>query len=205
MPILCLEGPSAVGKSSTARYLAEHHAAIHIPEVNLLFQRPENASPYWYFERQVERVQIARSHPPGNLVILDGDPFQPIWYDPLFPAFNSLSYQSVLDFYRSLLVRNELAWPHLYVILSAPPAELRKRKEADLRFKRRNFDAHLALVDFLPEYFGRFARGLVCSHAAETVEGNAKTVLNACISIEKIGDPVAMFDEIATWMKLKCC
>lgn len=205
MPIVCIEGPSAVGKSSTSRYLAEQHGAIHIPEVNLLFKRPSDESPYWYCERQVERFQMARSHPEDCLVVLDGDPFQPLWYNPLFPSVTSLSYQQVLDFYRSHLVRNELAWPHLYIILSAPPAELRKRKEADLRFKRRNFDAHLALVDFLPEYFGRFASGLVCSHAAETVEGNAKTVLNACISIEKIGDPVAMFDEIATWMKLKYC
>lgn len=204
MPLLCLEGPSAVGKSSTASYLAENHGAIHIREVNLLFQRPQNTSPYWYYERQVERFQIARSYPGENLVILDGDPFQPIWYDPLFPSVTSLSYQSVLDFYRSRLERDELAWPDHYVVLNASAAELRKRKEADLRFKRRNFDAHLALVDFLPEYFGRFGKGFVSFQAAETVEGNAKTVLNACTSITKQSDPIAVFDGIAAWMQLIC-
>jgi len=50
---LCREGPSAVGKSSTARYLAEHHEVIHVSEVNLLFEQLAQLSLYWYYERQV--------------------------------------------------------------------------------------------------------------------------------------------------------
>ncbi len=204
MFIVCIEGPSAVGKSSTARYLAEHHEAIHIPEVNLLFERPSGASAYWYFERQVERFQIARAYPKDRLVVLDGDPFQPIWYDLLFPLVTSLSYRQVLDFYRLQLERGELAWPDRYLILSAPVAELRKRKEADLRFKRRKFEAHLALVDFLPKYFGQLSRGLVRFQNAETLEANAKAVLEASMTKTEQRNPVEIFDQIAAWIKLNC-
>jgi hypothetical protein len=202
MPIVCIEGPSAVGKSSTSRYLAEQHGAIHIPEVNLLFKRPSDESAYWYCERQVERFQMARSHPEDCLVILDGDPFQPIWYNPLFPSVSNLSYQQVLDFYRSQLERNQLDWPDRYLILSAPVAELRKRKELDLRFQRRKFEAHLALVDFLPKYFGQFSPELVLFKAAETLETNANALLEAKLSKASQRDSVEIFDRIAAWMKL---
>lgn len=204
MPILCLEGPSAVGKSSTARYLAEHHAAVHIPEVNLLFQRPENPSPYWYYERQLERVQIARSYPREKLVILDSDPFQPVWYDFLFPSISSLNYETVLSFYRSRLERMELVWPDRYVALTAPRAELQKRKDGDPKQKRRKFEAHLALVDLLPWYFDKLdgaAPGLVVPLQAETIEGNAQVVLEASSSLGVAPDGVRVFDEIAKWIR----
>ena len=55
--------------------------AVHIPEVNVLFVRPSNPDPFWYYQRQIECYQIARSHAAEKLVILDGDPFQPIWYN----------------------------------------------------------------------------------------------------------------------------
>jgi hypothetical protein len=203
MPILCLEGPSAAGKSSTARYLAEHHSAIHIPEANLLFQRPENASPYWYYERQIECLQIARSYPREKLVILDGDPFQPVWYNFLFPAISNLSNETVLNFYRSKLEGRDLAWPERYVALTAPPEELRKRKHGDLKQQRRKFEAHLVLVEFLPLYFARLnaaAPGLAVQHEAETIEGNAQVVLEASSSLEVLPDGLQVFDEIANWI-----
>lgn len=173
MPILCLEGPSAVGKSTTSQYLAEHHGAVHIPQVNLLFERPVSPDPYWYFERQVQRDQLARSYGADRLVILDGDPFQPVWYDLLFPSISCLSYEAVLDFYRSHLKRKELSRPDRYVVLIAPLAELQKRKQGDLKQQRRKFEAHLALVEFLPIYYAQLetaAPGLVLARVAETIE-----------------------------------
>ena len=82
MPIVCFEGPSAVGKTTMAQQLAHTLGAIVIPEVNMLFSRPADPPPTWYFERQVERWQQAMTAVRStDLVILDGDPFQPFWYN----------------------------------------------------------------------------------------------------------------------------
>ncbi len=203
MPIICLEGPSAVGKSSTARWLAEHHQAIHIPEVNFLFTRPGIPERFWYYERQLERVQIARAHNADRLVILDGDPFQPVWYNRLYPAVDDLSFDEVLGFYRLHLERNTLCWPAKYVILNASAEKLRQRKEGDEEHQRRNFEKHLALVDYLPQYFGKLqqiAPSLVAFQEADTIQGTAGAVLVASERIEQRRDDLRIFDEMAAWV-----
>lgn len=59
MGIIAFEGASAVGKSSTCRELENNYGAFIIPEVNFLFERPKNEHRTWYFEKQVERWNIA--------------------------------------------------------------------------------------------------------------------------------------------------
>ncbi len=77
--IICLEGPSAVGKTTTCLALAEQMDAYIIPEVNALFTRPAEASPNWYLECQAARWEIAQRQQEQNaLVVLDGDLFQPL-------------------------------------------------------------------------------------------------------------------------------
>jgi hypothetical protein len=51
MPILCFEVPSAVGKTTAAWALAEGEGAKVVPDVDALYERPENEPPEWYFER----------------------------------------------------------------------------------------------------------------------------------------------------------
>ncbi|HEY9650862.1 MAG TPA: AAA family ATPase, partial [Coleofasciculaceae cyanobacterium] len=85
MPLICLEGASAVGKTTTSKALAERYGAYIVPEVNQLFQPPTPEPIYWYFERQVERWTLAQSQLKNHdLVVLDGDPFQPLWYNWAF-------------------------------------------------------------------------------------------------------------------------
>jgi hypothetical protein len=57
--IVAFEGAPAAGKSTTADYLAAHHDALRIPEVNVLFDRPVDEPYDWYFERQLDRWDIA--------------------------------------------------------------------------------------------------------------------------------------------------
>src|ERR1700722_16930381 len=82
MVVICLEGPSAVGKTTAARGLGERLEATVIAEVNALFQRPADPSPTWYFERQVDRWALAQAEASrGRVAVLDGDPYQPFWYN----------------------------------------------------------------------------------------------------------------------------
>lgn len=82
VPVICLEGASGVGKSTTACELSKRYSAYTVPEVNVLFERPDPMPRYWYFERQAERWQIAQEKLVDHeIVILDGDVFQPLWYN----------------------------------------------------------------------------------------------------------------------------
>ncbi|MDB5084831.1 MAG: chloramphenicol acetyltransferase [Bacilli bacterium] len=59
MPLICIEGASAVGKTTTYREFARRYNAYLVPEVNALWKHPNPEPTYWYFERQVERWRIA--------------------------------------------------------------------------------------------------------------------------------------------------
>ena len=97
--ILCLEGASAVGKTTCCRVLQNSVGAAIIPEVNALFERPAPAPEDWYLERQAERYALARAasetHP---LAILDGVPFQPLWYNWSFGFFRPLIASGAMAF-----------------------------------------------------------------------------------------------------------
>lgn len=60
MAIICLEGASAVGKTTTSHEFARMKNTYIVPEVNLLFERPKSETNTWYLERQVDRWQIAQ-------------------------------------------------------------------------------------------------------------------------------------------------
>ncbi len=114
--ILAFEGAPGVGKST----LAAHFASCGIPviaEANLLFSRPNPEPPTWYLERQCERWQRATQSP---TTILDGDPFQPLWFNWAFPEATAQSLSFVIDFYRETITQNRIAFPHRYVFLTLP-------------------------------------------------------------------------------------
>lgn len=77
MSIICFEGASAVGKTSTSKRLAAEQGAYVVEEVNKLFIKPqvEQRHKKWYLERQVDRWALAKKkESEHSLVILDGDP-----------------------------------------------------------------------------------------------------------------------------------
>jgi thymidylate kinase len=156
--IVCLEGPSAVGKTTAARTLAQAGKAIAIGEVNAIFSRPQRAPDTWYLERQVDRWQRAlEAERTSPLVILDGDPFQPLWYNWIYPEDGLSSLSELEDFYRPRIVSGELGFPDGYVILSASREELEKRRASDRTRSRRHFEKHLRLIEPQQRYFRALA------------------------------------------------
>ena len=149
-PIICFEGPSGVGKSTMSELLSATYNIV--PEVNLLYERKGGESKYWYHERQLDRYE--RCSNANRASILDGDIFQPIWYNWVckYPQ-KFLSKEETHTFYREKLLASQMRFPDLYIVFEAPESELRKRKENDKLRRRRNFEKHLKIIEPLKTYY----------------------------------------------------
>lgn len=205
--ILCLEGASAVGKTTCCRALQDSLGAAVIPEVNALFERPPSAPEDWYLERQAERCALARAaaetHP---LAILDGDPFQPLWYNWSFGFEDCQSLDHLRGFFRPLIASGVMGFPDRYCLLVAGEATLRQRRDADQTRSRRNFERHLRLLESLPRYFGAVAA--LAPSLVEVVEADG--VPNSVARIQESVAPaqrttaaesLRLFDALTGWIK----
>lgn len=207
MSIICFEGASAVGKTTTANALQISCGAFIVPEVNSLFDRPKNAPVQWYFERQVERWSIAkeqsRSH---HLVILDGDPFQPLWYCWAYNFVGWPSLDFMEQFYQPRIQHETLGTPDLYFVFRASEAKLRKRKVNDLSRKRRGFETHLKMIEPQSRYFREmqvFSPNQVCFLNAETIETNIKFVHERILSSAEHdkAEPGVLCNKMIQWLR----
>jgi len=207
MSIICFEGASAVGKTTTANRCKTICGAFVMPEVNLLFERPENESPEWYFERQAERWQIAQEQSKSyHLVILDGDPFQPFWYSW---AYNFVGWQSLNfmeQFCQPKIQNKTLGFPDKYFIFSANEDELKRRKGADASRQRHGFETHLRMIEPQRRYFRamqEFSPNRVRFLEAETVETNVERIqedVSDLANSNKIEAEV-LFSKMVEWLQ----
>lgn len=205
--ILCLEGASAVGKTTCCRVLQNSVGAAIIPEVNALFERPASASEDWYLERQAERSALARvaseTHP---LVVLDGDPFQPLWYNWSFGFEDCQSLDHLRGFFRPLIASGAMSFSGRYCLLVADEATLRGRRDADRTRSRRNFERHLRLTGTLPRYFGAVAA--LAAHLVEVIgaDGVQSSVARVQQSMPlaqqtTTAESLGIFDTLMTWLR----
>ncbi len=148
--IICFEGPSAIGKTTLSYAFANEYYIVS--EVNQLYNRKEENSRHWYVEMQSERFKkcLASDKP----TILDGDIFQPIWYNWIFnyPA-EFLAKAQTQEYYMRKILHGQLRFPDLYVVFSASQEQLSKRREADPTRTRRNFVKHLRMIKPQRKYF----------------------------------------------------
>ncbi len=207
MPIICFEGASAIGKTTTANALKVIYGAFVVSEVNELFNRPEDAPAQWYFERQVERWSIAQERSNSHhLVILDGDPFQPLWYNWAYDFVEWQDLNFICQFYQPRVQNKTIEFPDLYFIFSAHEAELRRRKASDVSRQRRGFEKHLKIIDPQRRYFRamhRFSPNRVLFLKAETIEANVEFIQESVphLTEHSIGKSAELFDEMTQWLR----
>jgi len=147
---ICFEGPSAIGKTKMSESFSEEYHIV--PEVNQLFKRTKLDSKYWYYEKQVERYESCKDSELDS--ILDGDNFQPIWYNWIYQYPSEfLSKEETQKFYLEKLIEKKIDFPDLYIIFYAELEELIRRKELDQSRTRRNFEKHLQYINPQRAYF----------------------------------------------------
>jgi len=207
MPIICFEGASAVGKTTLSEYLHDNYNACVIPEVNLLFGRKPDEPKFWYFEKQVERWQLAAGASKNyEMVIFDGDPFQPLWYNWAYNFDVLESLKLITDFYREKLAAGRIAFPDKYFILSVKTDELKKRKINDTSRTRKNFVRHLRFIEPQRAFFSfikSINNNLVEFIENEEIEKTGEKIINS------IGDnftrpnnllSLELFDSVKNWL-----
>lgn len=207
MPVICFEGASAVGKTTTARAFRSRVGAFVVPEVHELYVRPKDEPAEWYFERQAERWRMAQEQSgSGQLVVLDGDPFQPLWYNW---AYNFEKWQD-LDFmerfYRPRVQNGTMRFPDLYVIFSASETELRERRELDASRRRRGFETHLRMIEPQRRYFSAMqaiAQHRVLFMEAIAIETNVELVRENVTALEEQNEPSSamLLDRMMEWLR----
>lgn len=152
--IICLEGPSAAGKTSLAEALARERGAAVVPELDASGAPPPGRSAAWFVERHAARWRLALETAAGApFAVLDGDPFKGLWYNWLYADEGWEGVDTVAPLYRAQIERGALAFPDLYVALTASEDELRRRRDGDPTRSRRNFEKHLLSAGPLLRYF----------------------------------------------------
>lgn len=205
MTILCLEGASAVGKTTVCTLLQVEHGFVRIPEVNELFVRSAHEAPFWYFERQVERWRMAHAiSSSGRIAVLDGDPFQPLWYNGIFAQDAAQSMPDTLAFYRAHVEQGSLRVPDMYYVLTATEQVLRTRKAADPSRSRRNFDKHLQLVAPQLAYFNAVkdaAPGRVRVLQADDARQCAEAIARDAVAVTQHNASTSLFEAMAAFVR----
>lgn len=194
--MICFEGPSAVGKTTTANAFKADCGAFIVPEVNELFDTPRDAPADSYLERQVERWAIALEQNRSNrLVVLDGDPFQPLWYGWTYGYEGQQNLDFMKQFYRPRILDKTIAFPDSYSIFGTNEDELRKRRKSDPFRQQRGCEKHLGMIEPQQRYFytmSSFSPSRVCSLEAETVETNIRFVQKSVFKINTRAEDKSM-------------
>jgi deoxyadenosine/deoxycytidine kinase len=211
MRVICLEGPSAAGKSSLSQALVAALGAVTVPEVNQLFSRPVHPESHWYLQRQQERWETAcRSASRGVPAILDGDILQPLWYGWAYGFANHYSLSELVAFYRPLIANATLALPDTYFVLESSVEELRARKASDTTRTRRNFEHHLEFIEPQRRYFHALQAlepALVYWLPSSTVPTNTQAVQRvlASTNIRSRANDLAIFDQVSQFLEGSAC
>jgi hypothetical protein len=205
--VVCLEGPSAVGKTTLAAALARAYGVPVIPE--LAGGTPPTdprARAAWFLSRHVRRWAAARSAARrAPFAVLDGDPLKGLWYAWATGGAEWAGIDVVAPPHRGVVAAGALGFPSLYVLLQASEATLRARRAGDPTRARRHFDANLRLVAPQRRYFealGAAAPGRVAIVDTEAASPPVEAVREAVRRLPPDDpDGAALLEHALAWVR----
>ncbi|MFK7773769.1 MAG: hypothetical protein AB8F94_16580 [Saprospiraceae bacterium] len=200
--LISFGGASAIGKTTLCQTFSNTH--LIIPEANILFENEKREGEFWYYQKQVERFQLANLSKKD--AIFDGDIFQPIWYNWIYGYPAQFSSKEVThQFYLEKIMENEISFPDLYIIFFTNLENLKSRKENDLTRQRRNFEKHLRLIHPHKKYFNFLKNEtdipveFVEYKDLETTQETVLALMNRFQSTDL--DSVTNFKKIVNWLE----
>ena len=203
--VLCVEGPSAVGKTTLAAALARECGAAVMPELDASGAPPPGSSAAWFVERHAARWRLARETAArAPFAVLEGDPFKGLWYNRVYSDEGWEGVGVVAPLYRAQVEAGALAFPDLYVVLTASEGQLRERRAGDPMRTRRNFEKHLRMTGPLLDYF-REMRDIAPGRVAIVETGRREELTGSVV--EALGrlplgqpDSLRLLDHMTGWL-----
>ncbi|WP_442600510.1 hypothetical protein [Paenibacillus sp. KN14-4R] len=140
---ICIEGPSAVGKTTLCTRLQHEYDAFIIQET--IVKPIQGYSPreqaIYYLNRELARYKLSEEvNESHSLVVYDTDPFKSLWFNWAFSYIDCLSLEELDDYYRKKMINKELSFLDLYIILKADDVELTQRRDNDLTRDRSEYE-----------------------------------------------------------------
>jgi len=207
--MIAIEGAPGVGKSTTAAALAAGGAYV-IPEVNRLFARPNPEPPHWYCERQVARWEMARLRSSqGQLAVLDGDPYQPLWFAWIYNDDGWPQSSAAFSFYRDRIVHGQMGFAALYVFVHVPEPLRHQRMLArelsrglTTEIAQKKIDRYARMVEPQRRLFAALAErfpGWVLDIETVSLDSSLAAIRRAIAAVPTI-DALEAFDFIEHWL-----
>ena len=208
---IVLEGPPAAGKSTISRSLQLAGGYYVVPEVNMLFRRPQPEPGNWYLDRQVCRWEIGmRQEESYSGVIFDGDIFQPFWFNWIFSDENWNSLEHNEAYYRKAIMMGRIRFPDSYMVLTLPEEERWTREYnrstemgRDSDRARGKFERYKRVVRPQQRYFDAFSNrfpGRVQFLRSTTPEATITAITEAQIAPKSPSD-IIIFDFLIDWLR----
>lgn len=205
-PVVCLEGPSAVGKTTLLGALARECGARVVPELSAGPPPPAGASAAWFVERHGELWRRARDGAAGApFAVLDGDPFKGFWYGWIYADEGWEDVDALAPLHRRAIESGALAFPDLYVVLTATEAQLRERRAGDATRGRRGFEKHLRMLGPQRAYFAALREAAPSRVAILDTGDRSSLVPRVLEAIRHLPpgppDSLALLDHVTTWLR----
>jgi thymidylate kinase len=182
--LICIEGPSAVGKTSTCKLFEKNNNAYIVEET--IFRQLNGCTleeqAFFYLNKEIERWNLAQekliSHP---LVIFDSDPLKPLWFNWAFSFIDCLPLSELNTFFRNAINTGDLGYPDVYFMLTTSDQQLFRRKNDDKRRNRPEFEKLFFINESRKKYYNflnELTPGIVNWIDAVDIKGNYDQISN---------------------------